>query len=267
MMKKWYSEFGDYTIEEYIERFLANPDEIERLYCAVSLVPHDTTTLLDVGCGLGIFLDLLYKKRKIKGIGIDISEVKVNFCKKQGILAEVGDAGNLKFNDLSFDVVTALEVLEHLPYGTYERALKEIARCARKAIIISVPYNEKRRFVRCPYCYTIFNPSYHLRVFKEDTLLSLFPGFKLKKIIRIGSIQRIPILLDYIRRVPALSEKFSSKPVEFVCPVCGFSKPPSKKKEKPQSFWIKLINVLLQFFPRCKQPRWIIALYERTKTP
>jgi 2-polyprenyl-3-methyl-5-hydroxy-6-metoxy-1,4-benzoquinol methylase len=54
--QKWYSEFGEYTIEEYVkERFLMNADEMERLYRVISLVPEDTLKLLDVGCGVGLF--------------------------------------------------------------------------------------------------------------------------------------------------------------------------------------------------------------------
>jgi SAM-dependent methyltransferase len=266
-MKKheWYSEFGEYTIEEYVkERILADADEMGRLNLIVSLVPKDTSTLLDVGCGVGIFLDLLYKKRKIKGMGIDISEDKVNLARKHNILVEKGNVGSLRFDDCSFDVVTALEVLEHLPYGTYKKALKEIARCAKKAIIISVPYNEKRQFIKCPYCGTIFNPNYHLRVFNENMLTSLFPGFNIKKTIKIGTVYRMPIFLEYMQRL--FSIKLSLKAIEFVCPACGFSKPPSKKKENSKPFLEKALRFVWRFLPKCKQARWIIAIYQRSKT-
>jgi 2-polyprenyl-3-methyl-5-hydroxy-6-metoxy-1,4-benzoquinol methylase len=268
-MKKheWYSEFGEYTIEEYVkERILADADEMGRLNLIVSLVPKDTSTLLDVGCGVGIFLDLLYKKRKIKGMGIDISEDKVNLARKHNILVEKGNVGSLRFDDCSFDVVTALEVLEHLPYGTYKKALKEIARCAKKAIIISVPYNEKRQFIKCPYCGTIFNPNYHLRVFNENTLSSLFPGFKVKKMIKIGAVYRIPLFLEYMQRMLSISGKLSLKNVEFVCPACGFSKPPSKEKggnSKP--FLKKALRSIWKFIPKLKQARWIIAIYIKSE--
>lgn len=265
-MEKWFSEFGEYSIEEYVEeRILGDVDEMERFYRVVYLVPDDTVTLLDVGCGVGVFLDLLYKHRNIKGVGIDISEAKVNFARKHyHIIAEKGDAGSLRFDDSSFDVVTALEVLEHLPYGTFEKAIKEMARVARKTIIISVPYNEKRQFIKCPYCGATFNPNYHLRVFKEEMLNSLFPGFRIVKIEKVGEVFRIPFLLE---KLPKILNFFGDSIIktEFVCPVCGFKNPPSKNhgKNSQNAFLIKFLRFIWRLLPRPKQTRWIIVVYNR----
>lgn len=90
-LEDWYGEFGEYIIEEYVrERFLENKDEMERFYRVISLIPEDATSLLDVGCGTGIFLKLLRKYRGIDGVGIDISEVNVNFARAHGLLVERG---------------------------------------------------------------------------------------------------------------------------------------------------------------------------------
>ncbi|MGB3055298.1 MAG: methyltransferase domain-containing protein [Acidimicrobiales bacterium] len=48
-----------------------------------------------------------------------------------------GDIGRLPFRDGQFDLVLAIEVLEHVPFP--ELALAELARVARRDVVVSVP--------------------------------------------------------------------------------------------------------------------------------
>jgi len=52
----------------------------------------------------------------------------------------VADVRSLPMADGSFDVVCAYEVLEHLPFDDFEKAVSELVRVARHRIIISVPH-------------------------------------------------------------------------------------------------------------------------------
>ena len=68
--------------------------------------------ILDVGCGTGANLEMLQKFGAAEGV--DVSDDALEFCKAKGLKAHKGLAEKLPFADESFDVVTALDVVEHL---------------------------------------------------------------------------------------------------------------------------------------------------------
>ena len=74
---------------------------------------QDEIHILDVGCGTGANLELLGKYGKAEGV--DVSLAALDFCRARG-LANVrqGEAEKLPYEDGSFDLVTALDVVEHL---------------------------------------------------------------------------------------------------------------------------------------------------------
>lgn len=53
----------------------------------------------------------------------------------------VGDIRKLPFHDNEFDTVMACEVLEHIPFEDFEKALLEMRRVSKKNVIISIPYS------------------------------------------------------------------------------------------------------------------------------
>ncbi|MCM8805035.1 MAG: class I SAM-dependent methyltransferase [Candidatus Omnitrophica bacterium] len=71
-----------------------------------------TGKLLDIGCGIGIFLDLM-KEKNYDVYGIDISEFAINFCKKRGFTV-YKSFNELNFSEKTFDLITLLDVIAHL---------------------------------------------------------------------------------------------------------------------------------------------------------
>ncbi|MFH1824953.1 MAG: class I SAM-dependent methyltransferase [Candidatus Firestonebacteria bacterium] len=71
-------------------------------------------TVLDIGCGDGIFLELL-KKNNIIGVGVDINERVVNICKDKGLTVFQGDAVDfLRDKTNNYDGIYISHVIEHL---------------------------------------------------------------------------------------------------------------------------------------------------------
>jgi ubiquinone/menaquinone biosynthesis C-methylase UbiE len=50
-----------------------------------------------------------------------------------------GSVLSMPFEDAAFDVVACFEVLEHLPYDDFPKALEELSRVSRKHVVLSVP--------------------------------------------------------------------------------------------------------------------------------
>lgn len=100
--------------------------------------------LLDIGSGRGAFLwPLLDAFPDLSVTALDQLEYRVADIRAvhdggvTTLTARHGDTRALAFPDRSFDVVTMLEVLEHIP--DYQQALTEVCRVARRFLLLSVP--------------------------------------------------------------------------------------------------------------------------------
>lgn len=103
-------------------------------------IPLDTRTLIDVGCGRGIIGALMRIYREPKRlVGVDVFQPYLNFCRKFNLYDEVYCLDlrkvPLPLKGKEFDVVTCIEVLEHLPRKDGEKLLDEIERLARLVIV------------------------------------------------------------------------------------------------------------------------------------
>lgn len=84
--------------------------------------------ILDVGCGTGANLEMLSEFGEAEGI--DVSKEALAFCRERGLKkVREGEAERLPFPDNSFDLVTGLDVIEHLDHD--QAGLKEMHRVLR----------------------------------------------------------------------------------------------------------------------------------------
>jgi len=111
-------------------------------YLLPALVPG--TRLLDVGCGPGsVTIDLAARLAPGEVIGVDTSEAVVEIARDaakeagaSNVTFEVADAYELPFEDDTFDVVHAHQVLQHLTDPI--AALREMRRVTRPGGLVAV---------------------------------------------------------------------------------------------------------------------------------
>lgn len=84
--------------------------------------------ILDIGCGTGANLEMLAKFGEAEGV--DVSAEALAFCRTRGLQGvRQGEAERLPYEDGSFDLVTGLDVVEHLDDDL--AGLKEMRRVLR----------------------------------------------------------------------------------------------------------------------------------------
>lgn len=84
--------------------------------------------ILDVGCGTGANLEMLSQFGDAEGV--DISDDALEFCQRKGLKAQKGLAETIPFDDETFDITTALDVVEHLDDDI--TGLREMFRVTKK---------------------------------------------------------------------------------------------------------------------------------------
>lgn len=135
MQEDYYAEYA--VFEERNWWFVSRRSIIARVL-RKRLTPSDGRTILDAGCGTGINLHMLQEFGDVDGI--DNSERAISFCHTLGEnTARQADLCNLPMEDASYDLVTALDVLEHIEDD--RRALSELVRVCRPSghLLLTVP--------------------------------------------------------------------------------------------------------------------------------
>lgn len=139
-----------------------------RASVAVSLIRKfgfKRPSVLDMGCADGLtLLEMQNQLQEGDFYGIELSEGLVELARLKGVKAFVGNVCNLsnQFQGCAYDVVTAMAVLEHLPYP--ELAAKEVFRVLKPGgILIATCPDPKWESI-----------SKKLGLFKDETHYSCF---------------------------------------------------------------------------------------------
>jgi SAM-dependent methyltransferase len=134
------SNYRKHTAGNPLQRALINRFHRRIVAEVMALSPQ---TFLDAGCGEGfVARRVIDAAPGISLTGCDVSHSALEIAATANPEARfvAGSVVELPFPDRSFDVVGCFEVLEHLPGDLPRRALSELGRVARNAVVLSVPH-------------------------------------------------------------------------------------------------------------------------------
>ena len=261
-----------YESAEFWEgEMLQDPANRLRIKFTSEDIPSDVLSIADLGCGNGVFVNYLKEnKSHLDIMAVDRSITALRFVKTNKIAGNIND---IPLADASYDCVSCLEVIEHLPLPIYKQSLKELSRISKKYLIISVPYEEEieANHTQCPACKTIFNADLHMRRYNAPIIENLMNdfGFRCQKMNKLG--ETIKYKGHYTFRKIFYSKQFRQWKSP-VCPVCGYAeKKESISSNIAQKDGVKQRRSFLSYFtslpkliwPKEKKYYWIIALYKK----
>lgn len=207
------NDYPDYN--EYWERRHAsgkNPGLLHRYQAIAALLPSGAS-VLDVGCGDGSFgIHLRSVRPDCKYFGVDISASAIAIMKERGLAGAVIDpAVRLRAQvDGTFDVVTAMEVIEHVHDA--EELMRDITDIAGKEVVITIPNSgfilhriRLAVFGRFPVTTIVFHMKEHIRfwTYRDFREWAALFGLTIGKFIgQEGSDS--PLERFFMRNFPAL---------------------------------------------------------------
>jgi 2-polyprenyl-3-methyl-5-hydroxy-6-metoxy-1,4-benzoquinol methylase len=169
-----YDKYG--SANPFVRRMMAGfQSTLDELFARA-----DPRSLLDVGCGEGVLVHQWAQRlgERTRVVGIDLQEASIQAGWSQrsapNLEYRVMQAENLPFADDEFDLATAIEVLEHVPDP--EHTLSEMARCAERHLLVSVPREPLWRMLnmaRGAYWSELGNTPGHLNHWSRRSFVAL----------------------------------------------------------------------------------------------
>lgn len=184
------SHYNDYSRNDYlppltVKRYNELLDEMESY--------RSTNNILDVGCGLGYFLE----QAKLRGwnvYGTEFTDEALSICEQKGINIEQGVLNTDWFGKGYFDVITSFEVVEHINNPRTELGnIREILRKDGLFYCTTPNFNSFSRFYLRSKWNVITYPE-HLSYYTASTLINVLKGNNLfpKKVLTTGvSLSRL----------------------------------------------------------------------------
>ncbi len=121
--------------EGRVHTFARALDELERVYREPGAGPVARGRLLDVGCHIGVFLELALA-RGWAAEGVEPSQWACAYARDRGLQVSCGTLRSQHFPAATYDVVTLWDVVEHFPDPSAE--LREVHRLLRPDGLVGI---------------------------------------------------------------------------------------------------------------------------------
>ena len=140
-------------------------------------------SLLDIGCGEGVLVHrwaLAMPRTRLVGIDLEEESIQAGWAERRARNLEYRTMGaeELPFADSEFELASAIEVLEHVPDP--EHTLAEMARCAERHLLVSVPREPLWRMLnlaRGAYLSELGNTPGHLNHWSKRSFVRLLARY------------------------------------------------------------------------------------------
>ncbi|MFN2576176.1 MAG: class I SAM-dependent methyltransferase [Pyrinomonadaceae bacterium] len=174
--------------------------------------------ILDVGCGTGANLKMLAQFGAAQGV--DVSPDAVAFCRQRGLEnVKLGAAESLPYEDKEFDLVTALDVLEHMDDDI--AGLREMRRVLRTGgrLFLFVPTfmflwgiqddvsNHRRRYRLAELRRAVTTAGFQVERIDHANVTFFLPILIVRKLMRLTGIR---VETENSINIPALNRVFAA---------------------------------------------------------
>jgi methionine biosynthesis protein MetW len=104
-------------------------------FSAISRWVKPQSTLLDLGCGDGDFLEYIHSQKEVQTYGVEIADKSVLACVEKGlnVIQQDLESGLALFENQSFDIVVLSQTLQTI--HKTESILKEMVRVGKEGVI------------------------------------------------------------------------------------------------------------------------------------
>jgi SAM-dependent methyltransferase len=165
--------------------------------------------ILEIGSGHGFNAHVLAKDKNVLVTGIDLSKEDILISKKRYSRPEfmVMNAEKMSFKDNYFDVVYAMDILEHV--DNLKKVLNETKRVLKKEgrFIVNIPYHQSELWL-LKIRPTFHKEIHHVRIFQENELETTLTrmNFRMKKKHKKDFLQHVELYFLFIRKIKSTTQ-------------------------------------------------------------